>query len=231
MMHRILLTALAAGLLAGIFVFAAHMVKTTPLILHAEVYENAETTKNHASGSETATQGESSEAEEWGPEDGFERHAYTLLSDLLSSFGFAFILVGAIALSGRQVDWRKGMIWGLCGFAAFFAGPSLGLAPEVPGMAAADLMDRQIWWLGTVAATAGGLAIVFFARTTGLKVVGFALIVLPHLIGAPGHEIHPGGVPAELAAQFAAATLAVTGLFWLVLGALTGHFYRRFSNV
>ena len=111
MMHRILLTALAAGLLAGIFVFAAHMVKTTPLILHAEVYENAEPTKNHASGSETATQGESSEAEEWGPEDGFERHAYTLLSDLLSSFGFAFILVGAIALSGRQVDWRKGMIW------------------------------------------------------------------------------------------------------------------------
>ena len=98
-------------------------------------------------------------------------------------------------------------------------------------MAAADLTDRQIWWLGTVAATAGGLAIVFFARTAGLKVVGFALIVLPHLIGAPGHEIHPGGVPAELAAQFAAATLVVTGLFWLVLGALTGYFYRRFSNV
>jgi cobalt transporter subunit CbtA len=231
MVNRILLTALAAGLLAGVFVFAAHMIKTEPLILHAEVYENAAPEVGHSQDSGSATHEDEAEAEEWAPEDGFERYAYTLVADLLSSFGFAFILVGAIALRGRQVDWRKGMIWGLCGFAAFFVGPSLGLAPEVPGMAAADLMDRQIWWLGTVAATAGGLALVFFSGPIGLKAIGFALMALPHLIGAPGHEIQPGGVPAELAAQFAAATLVISGLFWLVLGALTGHFYQRFSNV
>jgi predicted cobalt transporter CbtA len=32
-----------------------------------------------------------------------------------------------------------------------------------------------------------------------------------------------------LAAQFAATTLVVTGLFWMVLGGLTGYFYNRFE--
>ncbi|MBI3114116.1 MAG: CbtA family protein, partial [Rhodospirillales bacterium] len=41
MFARIILTAVFAGLLAGAFAWGAHMVKTTPLILAAEVYENA----------------------------------------------------------------------------------------------------------------------------------------------------------------------------------------------
>ena len=40
MFGRIILTALAAGLISGVFVWGAHMVKTTPLILAAEVYED-----------------------------------------------------------------------------------------------------------------------------------------------------------------------------------------------
>jgi cobalt transporter subunit CbtA len=224
-----LLTALVAGTLASVFVFAAHMVKTTPLILHAEVYENAAPSDAHET---TAAAGETaSEPEEWGPEDGFERNAYTLLADLLTSIGFAFVLVGAIALSGRDVDWRRGMIWELCGFAAFYVSPSLGLAPELPGMQTADLQDRQIWWIATVLATTGGLAMLFFAERRAVKLAGIALIVIPHSIGAPVHEIHPGGFPAELASQFAVATLVVSDLFWLLLGGLTGHFFRRFENV
>jgi len=230
MINRILLTALAAGLLAGVFVFAAHMAKTTPLILHAEVYENAAPTTGHSHDTGTAAHDHGA-AEAWAPDEGFERYAYTLAADLLTSCGFAFILIGAIALSGRQIDWKKGMIWGLCGFAAFYVGPSLGLAPELPGMAAADVGDRQVWWLGTVIATTGGLALVFFSGTNALRAAGFALMIMPHVIGAPGHAFQPGGVPAELAAQFAVASLIVTGLFWLVLGGLTGHFYRRFGDV
>ena len=228
MFSRILLTALVAGALAGVFIFAAHMVKITPLILHAEVYENAGTSQAHEAAAPAAEA--KSEAEEWAPEDGFERGAYTLLVDLLTSIGFAFVLVGAIALSGREVDWRRGMIWGLCGFAAFFASPSFGLAPELPGMQAADLQARQIWWIGTVSLTAGGLALLFFADRRAIKAIGIMLIVIPHLIGAPVHEIQPGSLPAELAAEFVAVTLVVTGLFWLLLGGLTGHFYRRFEN-
>ena len=228
MFSRILLTALIAGALAGVFIFAAHMVKTTPLILHAEIYENAESSNAHEA---AAPAGETtSETEEWAPEDGFERGAYTLLADLLTSIGFAFVLVGAIALSGREVDWHHGMIWGLCGFAGFYVSPSLGLAPELPGMQAADLQARQIWWIGTVSLTASGLALLFFADRRAIMAIGIMLIVIPHLIGAPTHEIQPGGVPAELAAEFVAATMVVTGLFWLLLGGLAGHFYRRFEN-
>ncbi|PPR76535.1 MAG: hypothetical protein CFH05_00088, partial [Alphaproteobacteria bacterium MarineAlpha3_Bin4] len=42
------MTALISGALAGVFVFASHMVKTTPLILLAEVFENAELAESHA---------------------------------------------------------------------------------------------------------------------------------------------------------------------------------------
>ena len=40
MFGRIILTALAAGLISGVFVWGAHMVKTIPLILAAEIYED-----------------------------------------------------------------------------------------------------------------------------------------------------------------------------------------------
>jgi cobalt transporter subunit CbtA len=230
MFSRVLMTALAAGVLAGLFLFAAHMAKTTPLIVHAEVYENAAPSEA-AHAPVAAPAGEAkAEPEEWGPEDGFERSAYTLLADLLAAIGLAFLLVGAMALSGRDVDWRSGLIWGLCGYAAVFFNPAFGLAPELPGMQAAELQARQIWWLGTAIVTAGGLALIFFGQRHAMTAIGALLIVLPHLIGAPAHEIHPGGVPAELAAEFAIATSVITGLFWLLLGGLTGYFYQRFES-
>jgi adenosylcobinamide kinase/adenosylcobinamide-phosphate guanylyltransferase len=50
------------------------------------------------------------------------------------------------------------MFWGLAGFAVFTLAPGLGLPPELPAMPAADLLARQVWWIGTAAATAIGLA-------------------------------------------------------------------------
>ncbi len=235
MFNQILKTALTAGVLASIFLFAAHIAKTTPLILQAEVYENAgpsSSAHTHSHDHQAAAPAAEAqpEPEEWTPEEGFERSAYTFLADLLVSCGFAFVLAGAIALSGRDIDWQSGMIWGLCGFAAFFAGPSFGLAPELPGMQSADLQARQIWWLGTVIVTAGGLALIFFGPSRAMTAIGALLIVLPHVIGAPAHDFKPGGVPAELAAEFVAVTSVITCLFWLLLGGLTGYFYPRFEN-
>jgi len=231
MLSRLLMTALASGVLAGVFVFAVHMTKTAPLILLAEVYENSEPPELQGQEPSKAASKYADENDEWGPDDGLERRAYTLVADLLTSIGFAFTLVGAIALRGRNVDWRSGMVWGLCGFASFYVGPSLGLAPEVPGMAATDLVARQVWWLVTAVATAGGLALIFFAGPYGIKAAGVALIAAPHVVGAPSHTTEAGVIPPELAAQFAVATLLVTGLFWLLLGSLTGYFYRRFGEI
>ena len=119
MFGRIILTALAAGLLSGVFIWGAHSIKTTPLILAAEVYENAGPASNaHSPDAKVAEAQE--EQEEWEPGEGFERALYTLLADVLTGVGFAFLLVGAIHLHGRAIDWRQGVLWGLGGFAAFF---------------------------------------------------------------------------------------------------------------
>lgn len=220
MFHRIFLTALVAGAIAGVCLFVAHLTITTPLILQAEVYENAAPNQTH--GSATASQ----EA----PADNVQRSLYSLMADLVTSMGFAFLLVGAIALSGRDVDWRRGLVWGLCGYASFSLAPTFGLAPEVPGMLSSALQERQVWWAATVVATASGLALMFLAERSAVKWIGPILIVLPHLIGVPEHETYSGDVPAALAAEFAVATLVIGGLFWLLLGALAGYFYDRFER-
>ena len=229
MFGRIILTALAAGLISGVFVWGAHMVRTTPLILAAEVYEDQ--AAGHQPTPANPEQAPAAQPEEaWAPADGFERGAFTLLMDALTGIGFAFLLAGAISLSGRPIDWRRGVLWGLSGFAAFFAAPAFGLAPELPGMQAGDLGARQAWWLATAAATAAGLGLIALQPKAAIKALGAGLIVLPHLVGAPHPEFAPGNVPAEMAAEFAIATLVVTGLFWALLGGLTGYFYNRFER-
>ena len=46
-MQRIVMAALLAGALAGFVAFALHMWQTTPLILHAEIYESGEASHDH----------------------------------------------------------------------------------------------------------------------------------------------------------------------------------------
>lgn len=240
MLIRIVMSALLAGGLAGVLVFAGHMWKTTPLILLAEVYESGgATSEAHSHGrdqshSTVAAQsaGHSHDHEDgWAPAGKFERHAFTFLSDVITAIGFGFLLIGSMLLSGEGTGWKGGMIWGLCGYAAFYLAPAFGLSPELPGMVAADLTVRQMWWLSTAAATSIALALLFFANGTLWKVAAMALLLMPHIIGAPHPQMEAGVVPAELAAQFAVATLVVTGLFWLVLGAVSGYFLERFEKI
>ena len=40
----------------------------------------------------------------------------------------------------------------IAGFVAFHLAPGFSLAPEVPGVAAADITARQIWWFATAGA-------------------------------------------------------------------------------
>ena len=146
----------------------------------------------------------------------------------IGGLGFGFLLAGCFALYGGKVDVRRGLLWGLAGYAVFALAPALGLPPEAPGAAAAELFPRQSWWLGAVTATALGLALLIFARALAFKVAGAAIVVLPHLIGAPQH-VAGGSVPPDLASTFIIASLAATGLFWLALGGVSGAVYRRLA--
>ncbi len=222
MLKRIVLAALVAGLVGGIAISIVQEFTTTPLILHAEEFENAQ-----ASGQSTAPAG--GEAEAWGPADGIERTLFTSLGNIVAGIGFALMLVAGFALHGGEVDGRRGVLWGVAGFTVFSLAPALGLPPEVPGAMAAELVARQGWWLAAVAATALGLGLMVFARKTVWIVLGVIVLAAPHVIGAPHPEKLGGPVPPELAAHFVAASLVTAAVFWAMLGWLSGTLYRRFS--
>lgn len=220
MLRRILATAIIAGFVAGVALSLVQSVWVAPLILHAETYEVAA----------AAATGEAAAAQQpWAPDDGVERTMYSALANVVAGVAFGLVLVGAISLSGREVDWRRGLLWGLGGFAAFALAPAIGLLPDPPGVDAGPLLGRQIWWLGTVAASAAGLAALVFARRPALKLGGVALLILPHAIGAPHVDIYGGATPADVIDEFIVASLVTTGLFWLTLGGFTGLLYRRFA--
>src|SRR5438552_2422253 len=180
MLRRILLTGLIAGTAAGLFAAGLQHLRLIPLIAAAEVYEVAGAHAEHQHSQPGAAAGE------WEPAPGLERTGYTVLADVLAGIGFALLLAGGVALAqarGYPIDARRGLIWGAAGFLVFALAPAIGLPPELPGMQAAGLAARQEWWLSTAAATALGLGLLVFAPQAVLRVIGAAILILPHLVG------------------------------------------------
>ena len=219
MIQRIARTAGFSGLLAALLLTALQSVWVAPLILQAETYEQAAPVSEHAAG-------HSHDESAWEPEDGWQRVLSTTGGNLVVAVGFALVLTALYNLR-RPSRVATGAVWGLAGFAVFCLAPTLGLPPELPGTAAADLASRQEWWIGTAAATAAGLALLLLARSWPLKLLGLALLVVPHLIGAPQPAVHESLAPEALAEQFKWAAWLTNAVFWLALGLLTAWFYRR----
>ena len=227
--RNVVFIAAIAGLVAGVALALMQAYATVPLILKAEVYEEAGGGHHHdhaavesaAPGDETAAPAEE-EHEAWEPADGFERFAYTVLSNVVTGIGFALILVAASELAGGIGNWRQGVFWGLAGFSVFTLAPGLGLPPELPAMPAANLVARQVWWVATVLATAAGLALIAFRKSLPLTLLAVALIVAPHIVGAPQPDSFETPIPEGLHHQFVVAVTVTNLLFWLVLGAAAG---------
>lgn len=242
MIGRVLLAALLAGIAAGLFYGAIQHVRLTPLILEAEKYENAgdghshdhaaaaTTTDTTAAQSAAAPEAQApAEAEEgWAPADGTERTSFTFLASIIAGAGFAALLAGVSLLSGIRITPRNGVLWGIAGFLAVHLAPAASLPPELPGMPAGDLFLRQLWWVGTIAAT--GIAIWLFTQRTEMwaKVAAVVLVALPHIIGAPMPPTHESAVPAVISAAFAANTLAAAALLWIAIGGFLGLAMDRF---
>ncbi|MBM3521234.1 MAG: cobalt transporter [Alphaproteobacteria bacterium] len=221
MTGRVLLAVLLGGIAAGLIMGMIQHVRLTPLILAAEVYEQGGGHDHAADATAAATATETAaEPEEWAPTDGLERSFYTTAASMLTGAGFAIVLAGISLLVGLPLTAGNGAIWGLCGFLAVMLAPSAGLPPELPGMPAADLEARQIWWFATIAATA--IAVFLVARRREAWPFAMILIVLPHVFGAPQPTSHETAVPAGLAALFAANSLAAGAIFWSLIGIFTG---------
>ncbi len=213
LLRRMATAAVVAGLVAGVLLTVLQAVWVTPLLHEAERHE--------------APQSVAADAP-WSPGDGVPRLGFTALSNAVVGVGYALLLSAAMVLAAARPgapvpDARQGLLWGVGGYVTFVLGPALGVPPELPGMPAADLGARQVWWLAAVLGTGGGLAVLAFAPGRW-RWLCLPLLLAPHLFGAP-HPAGGGGgegPPATLAAHYAAAVLATLAPFWAVLGALAG---------
>ncbi len=227
MLKSLLVSALFAGLIAGLFAAGLQQVFLVPLIAEAELYETGaiihfgtQTGEAEATAGHTAAEGGGD----------LTRTLLTVLMTVLTTCGFGLILVAGFALAERlrltRIDLRTGLMFGLAAFTSTQLLPSMGLSPELPGAAAGELSQRQFWWLITVSGTLAGIGLIVWGNAS-TKIVGAVMIAAPHLIGAPHPEVFEGVVPPELAALFTARVLAVGALTWAALGALAGHFWSR----
>ena len=218
MFQRIFFAAVVSGVIAGLFATAVQSTQVIPLIYEAEKYERREPVpipqmhEDHA--------GEGGDA---------SRLALTLVSNVVSGVGFALLLVGCFALRGN-VDWRRGILWGAGGFIVFSLAPAVGLPPELPGVEAAPLPHRQLWWILTAAATAAGLGLLAFKPGAVFKALGLVLVILPHIIGAPHPAAGGGPVPHKLLNSFILTALMASAAFWVVLGLCAGYFFNRLKG-
>ncbi|WP_456025489.1 CbtA family protein [Pseudomonas capeferrum] len=226
MIKRIAQTAGFTGLLAALLLTLLQSFWVAPLILQAETFENAPAAAEvvphvHAEGA-----AHTHDAEAWEPENGWQRVLSTTGGNLVVAVGFALMLAGLYTLRAPTRT-AQGLLWGLAGYATFVLAPTLGLPPELPGTAAADLAQRQIWWIGTAASTAAGIALLVFGRNWLLKVLGVAILAVPHVIGAPQPEVHSMLAPEALEAQFKIASQLTNVAFWLALGLISAWLFRR----
>lgn len=236
MFVRILTGALFAGFLAGLAAAALQLLFVQPLLLQAELYESGEIA--HFDGGHAETGRDEGHAHEHAPRGsgGVDpiRDGLSALFSALIYVGYALMMVAAMAVAserGARTDVRSGLLWGIAGWASFQFAPAIGLPPELPGSAAADVAVRQIWWFATAAATCAGLALIAFGRGIVAWVAAALLLVAPHAVGAPHPEGFAGPVPPELATEFATRALGVGLVAWALMGCLAGHFWHRESEI
>lgn len=231
MVARVLTVSILAGFLAGLLISALQHVTTTPLILKAETYEAA--LRAQPAPMPAAFDGQAriqlahgpaghAGEPEWKPQDGLQRTAFTSLVTIGTAIGFAALLLAGMIAANEEIDQRRALAWAACGFFAFGLAPAMGLAPELPGAAAAELQQRQLWWLLTAVVTAGALFVFLRAEASWARALAVLALLVPHLIGAPHPAAPESRVPAEIAAHFAALSLAIQAALWLATGFAVG---------
>jgi len=224
MFTRILTSAVFAGAAAGLIAAALQLLFVQPVLLHAELYETGQLVHFGADKSNAV-----SALQDVGAID-LARDGLSALFTMLTYTGFALVLVAIMSLAERQghiITARSGLLWGLAGFVSFHLAPGFSLAPEVPGVAAADVIARQIWWSATVVAAAAAMWLFAFGGSWLARGGTLLLLLAPHLIGAPEPAVFAGPVPTEIGALFAARAFGVAFVGWAALGIIAAYLWQR----
>lgn len=222
MFSRILTSALFAGAAAGLIAALLQLVFVQPVLLHAELYESGELV--HFGGEAVSAHPDLPGMFAEPLRDGL-----SIIFTMLTYTGYALVMVALMMLAesrGHEVTARAGILWGIAGFITVHFAPGLSLAPEVPGVAAADVGPRQIWWTATVATAGAAMWLIAFGGNLVSYVIAALLLMAPHLIGAPEPDTFAGPVPTEIGALFAARAFGIGMAAWVLLGAFAGHFWQ-----
>ncbi|CCF20840.1 Cobalt transporter, subunit CbtA [Pseudorhizobium banfieldiae] len=232
--RNIVFTAVVAGLLSGLLLTAMQSFSTIPLIMEAETFEGAGDPVAAGEGLSAAQPSVPAalevEEEAWMPADGAERLIYTAGANMLAGIGFGLVLLSIAEALGGIRGWRRGLLLGIASFVTVSLAPGLGLPPELPGMPAAELGPRQVWWMASVVSTGLALGLLAYTRSAGLAALAIVLLIAPHLVGAPLPVSHDTAVPHELHARFVNAVYATNLVFWAVLGASAALLRERFRS-
>lgn len=230
---RIIFSAVLIGLVTGSLMTAMQIVSVNPIIFAAETYEIVAYDRRMQDQDESDDHGKA-----WAPEDGAERTAYTLLANISAGIGFSAILLALMSQfqpsKYSQLGWMQGSLWGLAGFSAIFLAPGIGLPPEIPGIEAAPIHNRQLWWVFTVISVSIGLGILAFT-VIRVKAIGLIFLAMPYIIGAPGTDgaefSHPDPAAAsaliQLQEQFIVASGITNLVFWLISGIICTCVFNR----
>lgn len=233
-------SAVIAGAVAGLIAALLQLWLVQPVLLHAELYESGELThvadaSGHHHGDEDGHDHAHDAADDAAvtpaadhaapAHGGFQidppRDGLSVLFSILLYAGYGLLMLAVVLFTmsrGRVFNLRDGILWGIGGFLAVQFIPAIGLAPELPGMAAAELGARQLWWVGTVIASAVALWLIAFGRNWAAWGAAIVLLLLPQIIGAPAPTEFTGPTPPELAAEFGARALGVGLAGWVTLG-------------
>jgi len=241
--RRLVVIALVGGLIGGAATSLIQWWQVTPIIIQAERLENLKAATIQAVSQEHG-EGNHSHGDGWRPQEGLERTAYMVLSNILTAFGFALVLtvsmVGSALKFGKnaEVNVTVGVMWGLGGFVTFFAAPSVGIAPQLPGVASVALELRQWWWTGAVICSGAGLYLAYVLKTRWKWGLLVGLLSAPHIYGAPQVQNPYQEVPSVVAVQFSKMSkdfFLVTGLssltLWLVLGIFSALAVKRYIDI
>jgi cobalt transporter subunit CbtA len=224
MFTKIFSSALLSGATAGLITGLLQLAFVQPVLLHAELYETGQLV--HFGGQVVDA---AQDIANFDP----MRDGLSIMFTMAVYVGYALILTAAIAFAevhGNEVSVRHGFLWGVAGFVAVQVAPGFTLAPEVPGVAAADVYTRQLWWFSTVGAAAIAMWLIAFGKSWFVWGFAIVLLVVPHVFGAPQPEIFVGPVPPEIGALFAARVFGVGFTAWTLTGLFTCYFWKRESE-
>jgi cobalt transporter subunit CbtA len=225
-LREAVLAAALAGIGAALTLSVLQFLWVTPLILTAESYEDRAKAVAQSNGYAMARE-HAHDDEGWKPKIGLERSLLSVTANLLIGVGYALVLVAIFLFWRAPKTALWGAIYGLAGFVVFFAAPAMGLPPELPGTAAAELTARQEWWAMTALATGTGLFLIVAQPRSWVRVFAVALIVAPHLISAPHPAVEASLAPPDLQFRFRLATALCNAAFWVVLGIFTTIAFRE----